>query len=252
MSKNNIQIITLLIFSLISFDSIASTIEEQVSAETQTVPNEIAGKITKVEGEVFYHRNASMRSKRIKGINKDIFSSDMLRTKKKSKAFLTLIDGSVLILDESSVIHFNGIKHITANKGVVLFDIKKQGQLKGLKIVTKTAVIGIKGTRFMINASDDSLKLYMKEGVVNVEALNEGKFAHHVKKELTYNDFMKQRLSNYSEYKKKQQEEFIEYVKSIDVHANKAISINGNKLEDIKIPQNVEEQFKLLDELVDK
>ena len=222
--------------------------EQSIVAKGPDGPRDKAGKVTKTKGKVYYHENRSVRSKRLKKDTQDLFVHDMLRTKKKSQAFLTLVDGSKLVLDENAVIHFNGVKRITAEKGIVLFDIKKQGQLKGLQIATKTAVIGIKGTRFMIDASNDSLKLYMKEGLVNVEAKDGGTFKHVLKQKQSYKDYLKDMFTSFSEYKQKQEEEFVEFVKSIDVPANKAISINGDKLEDIKIPDYVEKQFKLLDE----
>ena len=239
-------IVISLLYGCISSLSLASDTVTNTSTDSAAVTREATGKVTRVQGKVYYHENGSVRSKRIKNDKQDLFVQDMLRTKKGSQAFLTLIDKSKLVLNENSVIHFNGIKQITAEKGVVLFDIKKQGTLKGLQITTKTAVIGIKGTRFIIDASDNSLKLYMKEGLVNVEAIN-GPFKHHLKEEESYKDYMKDMLTSFSEYKKKQEQEFVEYVESIDVPANKAISIDGNELNDIKIPDHIEEQFKLLD-----
>jgi hypothetical protein len=212
-------------------------------------PRDIAGKVTRTKGKVYYHENNSVRSKRIKKGPQNLYVADIVRTKKDSKAFLTLTDDSKLVMDENSIIHFNGVKQISAEQGIVLFDIKKQGDLKGLKITTKTAVIGIKGTQFVIDTNNDSLKLYMKEGLVNVEAVNEGTFEHHLKSEQSYKDYLKDMLTSFSEYKKKQDEEFVEFVKSIDVPENKAISINGNKLEDIEIPDHIQEQFRLLDAL---
>lgn len=254
------KIIVFLTLSLMTFTVYAVNDEEKdeiniAGEESLTVtkgpdgPRDIAGKVTKTKGQVFYHENNSVRSKRLKKEPHDLYVSDIVRTKKDSKAFLTLTDNSKLVLDENSIIHFNGVKQISAEKGIVLFDIKKQGDLKGLKITTKTAVIGIKGTQFIIDTNSNSLKLYMKEGLVNVEAINEGTFEHHIKDKQSYKDYLKDMFTSFSEYKQKQQEEFVEFVKSIDVPENKAISINGNILEDIPIPDHIQEQFKLLDEL---
>lgn len=250
--KNTITITALI--SLLVTSSLPAMADEtkdtmQPAAAKTDITRELAAKVTRAKGKVYYHENNEVRAKRVKKEPLNIYVSDILRTKKESQAFLTLTDESKLVLDENSVIHFNGVKQITAEQGIVLFDIKKQGDLKGLKITTKTAVIGIKGTRFMIDTNNDSLKLYMKEGVVNVKAVNEGTFEHHIKDKHSYKDYLKEMFTSFSEYKKKQQEEFVEFVKSIDVPKNKAISINGNKLEDIDIPDNIDEQFKLLDEL---
>ena len=251
--KNTITFLTFISLFLASSQSIlADEAKETVQPVTDKIDGnrELAAKVTLAKGKVYYHENNEVRAKRVKKEPLNIYVSDILRTKKESQAFITLTDESKLVLDENSVIHFNGVKQITAEQGIVLFDIKKQGDLKGLKITTKTAVIGIKGTQFMIDTNSDSLKLYMKEGVVNVKAINEGTFEHHIKEKPSYKDYLKEMFTSFSEYKKKQQEEFVEFVKSIDVPKNKAISINGNKLEDIEIPDNVQEQFKLLDKMI--
>lgn len=251
--KNTITFLTFISLFLASSQSIlADEAKETVQPVTDKIDSnrELAAKVTLAKGKVYYHENNEVRAKRVKKEPLNIYVSDILRTKKESQAFITLTDESKLVLDENSVIHFNGVKQITAEQGIVLFDIKKQGDLKGLKITTKTAVIGIKGTQFMIDTNSDSLKLYMKEGVVNVKAINEGTFEHHIKEKPSYKDYLKEMFTSFSEYKKKQQEEFVEFVKSIDVPKNKAISINGNKLEDIEIPDNVQEQFKLLDKMI--
>lgn len=240
-----------LIFSIIAISVYASPDatpqpEETQLAQSTDYPREIVGEVVKAKGKVLYHENNAVRAQKVKKQKQELFVYDVLRTKKSSKAFISLVDKSRIVLDENSVIQFNGVKHITAEKGVVLFDIKKQGQLKGLQITTKTAVIGIKGTKFMIDTEGDSLQLYMKEGTVNVEAVK-GEFEHHKTKERSFDDYMSELTTSYSEYKKKQQEEFVEFVKSIDVSENRAISINGNKLEEITIPDRVNKQFEELE-----
>ena len=224
------------------------SVADKPAAEAENTTRHSAGKVTKTKGKVLYHENNAVRAKRIEEDNHELFVSDILRTKKKSKAFLKLADNSRIVLDENSIIQFNGVKQINAEKGIILFDINKQGELKGLKITTKTAVIGVKGTRFIIDAGSDSLKLYMNEGLVNVAAIDDGTFEHHLKSEQSYKEYLKEMFTSFSDYKKKQQAEFVEFVKSIDVPENKAISINGSILEDIEIPDHIQEQFKLLDE----
>ena len=233
-------------------DSASKPIPDKPAAESENTTRHSAGKVSKIKGKVFYHENNAVRAKRIEDKNHELFVSDILRTKKKSQAFIKLADNSRVVLDENSIIHFNGVKQLNAEKGIILFDINKQGELKGLKITTKTAVIGVKGTRFIIDAGSDSLKLYMNEGLVNVAAIDNGTFEHHLKDEQSYKEYLKEMFTSFSDYKKKQEAEFVEFVKSIDVPENKAISINGNKLEDIEIPDHIQEQFKLLDEFTNE
>lgn len=227
-------------------------------ASTPSIAAERAGNISSVEGRVFHHKGDTVRGQQLDIPKKRpgtdqhpgyaVYIGDSVRSKRASSARLSLADDSRIILKERSTISFHGIKKVAADKGIILFDIRKQGQAQGLKVVTKTAVIGVKGTRFLVDASDDTLSIYLSEGNIAVQSI-EGEFKRHRRqiKDEAEAYYEKQREA-YQEYLKGLQQEFVEYVKEFEMKANSAIIISNQEVRDIEIPQSILDEFKQFDQ----
>ena len=219
---------------------------------------EHAGNVTRTEGQVFYHKNGTVRGQALQNPDRNgadvnsqgtpaLYIGDSVRSKRASTAWLTLADESRIILKERSAISLHGIKKVSADKGIILFDIRKQGQAQGLKVVTKTAVIGVKGTRFLVDASDDTLSIYLSEGNIAVQSLQGDFKRHRQRQQDEAEDYYEKQRDAYQEYLKGLQQEFVEYVREFDMKANSAIVISNQEVRDIEIPQTVLDEFRLFD-----
>lgn len=201
--------------------------------------------LDKYEGTVKHLPDGAVKGIKVRRNKLVLKVNDGLQTKRKSKAFLSLVDGSKIILTERSHIHFDGLSKVSTTEGRVLFHIQKKGGLKGFEIATGTAVIGVKGTKFLVDSQGDKLNVYMNEGVVSVEA-TKGQFKRYKQKQIDEFDAFQKGLTNeFEEYKKNLEEEFVEFVKSFDVKAGSAISIDGDELREVNVPDDVKELFEL-------
>lgn len=211
--------------------------------------NQITGKIVKYEGNVTVYGKNDLRGTKVKKTDFGIKAEDTLKTKLKSFAFIKLIDNSTIFLDNQSVLTF-AEGRIFSDNGTVLFNIQTQKGVKGLVVATKTATIGVKGTKFAIVTDNSSVKCYLTEGSLSVEAVK-GEFKRYVEKQKDeFEDFVNQRFSDYTDYKEKLRKEYVEYVKSFIMNEGKGVAIsNNNEVRNIETPEYIVEKFRELDEI---
>jgi len=75
--------------------------------------------------------------------------------------------------------------------------------MQGINIKTKSAVIGVKGTTFLVDVRGKNIIVFLKEGELDIKSIK-GQFKRYQKKQ----------MSEFKAYKQKQQEEFAKFVKS--------------------------------------
>lgn len=206
------------------------------------------GEISRYEGKVKVYRTGDVRGKTVRKDGYDLYVKDIVKTKRRSRAFLRFTDNSDVLLKEGSILEIEGVKWINVDSGRVIFNIKKQRGLKGVVVKTKSVVIGVKGTTFLVDKSGDRLQVYLKEGTLNIQSFEE-EFVRYRKKEMEeYMEYKKRELEEFQEYKRDLEEEFKEFVKEFDMAEGTAIVIDGNEVRDIVIPEDVEEEFRLFAE----
>lgn len=232
-----------------SSDSVSEETTPMVIAE-----NLVVGSIRELNGKAMLHKQGEVRG--IKASSGDILKAqDILRTKRNSNAVIQLIDGSTIVLQEQSSLHLKGLQSLSLEEGTVLFDIRKRGQSKGLTVATKTAVIGVKGTQFLVKDEDNQVDVYLNEGNVEINPI-EGSFKHY--KAVTtasFDEYSQQMMQEFQQEKEKMQQgiedmkrEFVDYLNSFDMEAGTAVSISGNELTSYPMPDRYNELFKELEE----
>ncbi len=138
---------------------------------------EKAGEIKLVNGKVEVLKEQQVVGKAAKA-GAEFLTDDLIRTKRKSYAEVSFVDGSSVKIYERSRLKINGIernKEYNANiqKGRVLFDIAKAEDASGdFKVKTTTSIIGVKGTGFRIDVLPELTRVTVNEGVVEVSRLD--------------------------------------------------------------------------------
>lgn len=206
---------------------------------------QVAGNIEKFEGKVILYPHGG-----VKGISAknglEFKVKDTVRTFQKSNAFIKFIDNSKIVLNENSILLIKDITNLNLKNGKVVFDIQKQGDKEGIKIATKTAIIGVKGTKFLVAVSNNEVDVILKEGEISVKAVK-GEFKRYLQKEEEdFSQFVKDTKEDYEEYKRKMQEEFVQFVKEFTMKGEMGVSIKGNEVRNIKDLKEFEDEFELL------
>ena len=224
------------------------------SAPILTAENLVVGSIRELAGKAMLHKQGEVRGTKASAGDM-LKAQDILRTKRNSQAVIQLIDGSTIVLQEQSSIHLKGLQSLSLEEGTVLFDIRKRGASKGLKVATKTAVIGVKGTQFLVKDVDDKVDIYLNEGRVEVEPV-EGSFKHYkAVSTASFDDYSQQMMAEFQQEKDKMREgieqmkrEFVDYLNSFDMKAGTAVSISGDELTSYPMPDDYNDLFKELEE----
>lgn len=210
------------------------------------------GYIKQASGKVQLYRVAEFKPDIIKAkqLPVALFAGDKVRTKGDSNAVIHLQDGSTVMLTPRSFIIFNQQQDHYIENGKVLYDVRKQGGASGLIVATKSATIGVKGTQFMVKSTADQQSIYLKRGLISVDAKGES-FKRSLASELEQFERYSQGITNeFEQYKQKLEKEYIEYVQSISMSAGQAINIDNEKsLTDIEFTEQDEDDFSQLEQL---
>ncbi|QAR31995.1 hypothetical protein EP073_00830 [Geovibrio thiophilus] len=138
---------------------------------------EKAGDIKLVNGKVEVLKEQQVVGRAAKP-GTEFLTDDLIRTKRKSYAEVTFVDGSSVKIYERSRLKINGIErgkdyNADIQKGRVLFDIAKSEDVSGdFKVKTTTSIIGVKGTSFRIDVLPELTRVTVNEGVVEVSRLD--------------------------------------------------------------------------------
>ena len=125
--------------------------------------------------------------------------------------------------------------------------------------IIRSAVIGVKGTQFMVSSSKKTAQVFLKSGQLTVEAI-EGNFRRFVRKteddfdksvekeEKDFDDFIKKQEKDFDDFIDKQEKEFEEFVKHFEIKTGQSIIISGQDVRNIKTPEEVSKEFELLED----
>lgn len=206
---------------------------------------ELAGYIEKFDGKVIVYKNGSVKGDMAKK-GFELRKGDSVRTFSKSNAYIKFVDDSKVVLTEKSTMYIKDVKMINLKVGKVVSEIQKQENNKGVKIATKSAIIGVKGTKFLVNVDKDGVDVVLKEGSINVQSVK-GEFKRYLKdEEEDFNKFVDDTKKDYDDYKKKMGEEFVEFVKEFTLEGEMAISIKNNEVKNLKDTSAFDDEFELM------
>lgn len=198
---------------------------------TSSINAETLATVTDIQGKVTVHMENSPRGKTIRQTPTEISNKEFIRTYSTSKARVKLVDDSNILLTESSTLEFTDQQNVSVHQGQVLFSINKRAQTNSLNVITKTAVIGVKGTQFLVVADGENSLVHLKEGEVEVKSLAE-----------EFDDFK----AEYQRFKKQYLAEFAEFKKSHTMKSGTTISIGSKGIKEIATPDRIEQLYQEL------
>ena len=211
--------------------------------------SDIVGSVEKLKGNVKVKSEGSIRKSKVKA-GLEIKAGDLIITSKSAFAEIKLKDGSEVVLDESSSILFSSAYNAEQNDGKIYYQISSRSAKNSLKIKTPFAIIGIKGTTFIVNATKDASSVALKEGLIGVASIKEEFELYRKEVKKQFEDFMAQQQAAYDEYKQVQRPGFVEKTKEFDLHQKRTVSFDGNKASEREWTKEDDEEFKYFEELM--
>lgn len=207
------------------------------------------GTVSKYSGRVTVYDGSSPRGIDITETQTPIYQNNIITTNRTSSAVIIMTSGDKVALSENSSLSFPDTGRYEPKNGKTVYSIKKRGAASGLKIGLKTAVIGVKGTEFLIDIADDGTsKVFLKDGEIAVDAID-GDFTKHKAMEIDeYTAFVKKLTGEYDDYMAQMQKEYTDYVQSFTMEAGQAVVISGNDVSDIQYNNDLDTYFDMLND----
>lgn len=125
-----------------------------------------------VNGKVSVYHESSVRGQKV--AEKDrIFTKDLIRTKRKAMAVVSLLGNSKVTLFQRTRMYVGNLAvgevGSDIKTGRVLFDIDSADLKSEYKVKTPSMVIGVKGTSFMVEVINGATLVTVYEGIVDVK-----------------------------------------------------------------------------------
>lgn len=202
-----------------------------ISMFTTIFASTLIGDVEKISGTVKVKSEGSIRKKRVHS-GFEIQSGDLIVTSRKASAVLKLIDGSTLVLDANSSILFNSVKDASQLAGKVYYNITSRDAKNSLKIKTPFAIIGIKGTTFVVNAIKNG-SVTLKEGVIGVSSIKEEFELYKKSVQVAFDNYVSNQVSEFEKFKS-QQNRYVTPIKTkeFDLKAGNRISFNNKRVDE--------------------
>lgn len=223
-------------------------VESKILPEENAVTKPVAVVVKYIEEAVLFESEKD-KGRYITRKGESLSSGNELRTGKASKAYIKMSDGSKILLRENTNLHMKDYNEVGVKRGKALFSVSKRKKGRDIfRVATRVVMLGIRGTQFLVeSAEDDSdapvYHVYLNNGAIVASPLGES-FKYYHKKEMDdFAEYSKSVQAEFDEYKKNEQQEFLEYVTEIAMKENSGLSIQGNEVREISIPDYAREWF---------
>ena len=209
---------------------------------TAATEEEAVATLERFDGLVKVMPKGSLRRSRVV-VQHKLYSGDMVLSYRNAHALILLNDGSKVVLDESASIRFSS-NEVEQRSGAVYYEIHHRNARHALKVKTEFAIIGIKGTTFIVNADDEKESVALQEGAIKVESPEAAFRLYRDKVNADFIAYQNRQNQGFEAYKNRQNEKMASYVRAFEMQAGKVVHFSGNKAEERDFDMNVTAEFE--------
>lgn len=206
------------------------------------------GTVVKVDGVVKVKSENSIKSSNVK-MGMEIKRGDLLTSVKSSNAVLKLVDGSMLVLGVNSAILFAIDSNIEQKAGKIYYKITSRDAGNSIKVKTPFAIIGIKGTTFMVDTTENA-SVVLKEGLIGVTSIKEEFELYRKGVQKQFDDFVNQKEADFKKFKDEQTSGVAEITKEFDLQAGNSISFSKNIVNEKAISKENDEELAYFEQMI--
>ncbi len=209
---------------------------------------EYEGILKKISGEV---RVTNLQGKKLKPhtLNFKIKCGETVTTLDDGRVLIKFTDESTIILNVNSSLTVENPTTIKHNTGNIYYTYKKKSE-SVINIRLKTAMMGIRGTTFIVFDSTDKLSVALKEGILDIKSTGDPFNVYKSKKIDSYQMLEKEIASGvesekkkYEKFKKELNTEFVEYKKNLLLEADTILKFDGNNVMTYTLDRAINNEF---------
>jgi len=210
----------------------------------------IIGSVVSLSGNVkIKNENSFKKSKVVLGM--EIKEGDLITTSKRGSLVIKLIDGSNVVVDVASAIHFLATDSFQQKAGKIFYKITSRDAKNSLKIKTPFAIIGIKGTTFVINTTQEE-SVILKEGLIGIKSIKEEFELYRKKVQEEFSNYVSKQQLEFEKFKNAQNRYAVaESTKEFDLEAGNRVSFSGNRVNEDDWAKKDDEEFEYFMKLVE-
>ena len=187
-------------------------------------------------------------------------AANVLSTGADGRAVVRVGNTGYIVLEKNSRVEINNpndkagfFRQLT---GMVYYAVNTiKGKDRTLEVRTKTATMGIRGTRFLVADTPDRNEVGMRKGTLSVES-PDGDFEIHKKSEQDEFEAMKREgeaavnkeKSDFEAYKESTQKEFVEYKREFSLSADRMVSFDGKRVNDRPLSGETKKDLETLED----
>jgi uncharacterized membrane-anchored protein YhcB (DUF1043 family) len=210
----------------------------------------VIGQIEEKKGNIKVKTlNSIVKKKVAKGYK--LQEGDIVTSYNDSYAKIVLIDHSTIILDKESILQFASATNLKQKSGRVFYKITSKKVKNSFQVKTDFAIIGIKGTTFIIKVTNDK-EVLLKEGVVEIDSIKKEFELYRKKIKSQFEDFKSKQKEEFKTYK----DEYSQYQKSMtktfDLQKQHKISFDKNRVKEDDFNKKDKQEFKYFEKLIDE
>lgn len=209
----------------------------------------VVGVVMKVEGIVKIKSEGSIKSAGVT-VGTEIKKGDLITTIKNSNTVIKLVDQSILALDANSAVMFSADANVEQKAGKIYYKITSRDAGNSIKVKTPFAIIGIKGTTFIIDATENA-SVILKEGLIGVTSIKEEFELYRKGVQKQFDDFVNQKEVDFKKFKDEQIKSAAEITREFDLQAGNSISFSKNIVNEKAISKENDEEFARFEQIID-
>lgn len=208
----------------------------------------VIGLVQQISGSVKVKGEGSLKKSSVQN-GLEIKRGDLITTAKNATAVLKLVDGSLLALDTSSSLYFPSDSAVEQKTGKIYYKITSRDAKNSLKITTPFAIIGIKGTAFIVNATEDA-SVKLKEGVIGIKSIKEEFELYRKEVQKQFDDFVSKQQNDFEKFKQEQNRGIAEVTKEFDLEALNSVSFSGKIVSEKSFGEDDNAEFTYFEKLI--
>ena len=209
---------------------------------------EMLGTIEHTQGTVKVKSEDSFKKVKVKS-GFEIHKGDMIITSKKASALIKLQDASVIALDESSTIRFSTQDLLEQQEGKVFYKITSRDAKNSLKVKTSFAIIGIKGTTFIVNSTQHP-SVILKEGLIGIQSIKKEfeLYSKTIKKH--FDNYASEQKTAFEKFKQVKEQGVAQMTKMFELQEGNKVSFEKNRVDENSLALEDEAEFAYFEKLI--
>jgi len=209
---------------------------------------EYRGEVVKSNGKV-HIIDARGKCRSVEESGSVVREMDTIVTAEGGNAVVKFNDGALTILHEKSSLQVEKANWLSHLGGKVYFTFRKVlGESRQVK--TRFAILGIRGTTFIIHDDDNGQGVALEEGQLDIESPGPA-FEIHRQQQLDQFEAYRQEVQQqqeaarheFDDYRTQVQREFIEFKKRFSLHPNHSIRFDGIRVDESIFDDQVKAEF---------